>query len=71
MFESIFNWRVNESAHFIYYYFPNSLAEKDIKKIIDKRELAYDCISNFLSVQSPKKCKLYFLPGMRYGVVCI
>jgi len=53
---------INESDHFKIYCYRGSLAEKDIKKIINQRESGFRVISELLGVTYPGKIRLVFYP---------
>ena len=52
----------HSAKHFDIYYFKNSLAEKELGKIITDRELALNKISTLLKVKNTKKILLVFYP---------
>ncbi len=57
-------WLTKESAHYIFYYFPNSVAEQDIEKIEKRQEEAFAKIIKFLKIDEPeKKIIYYFYPN--------
>ena len=51
------------SPHYDYFYFKDSLAEKEIEKIIDIQESAYQKILKFLNVKNDRKIKYYLYPS--------
>lgn len=56
-------WLNKETSHYIFHYFPNSLAEKEIAAIADRQEKAFEKIVSFLRVEPPKrKIKYYLYP---------
>ena len=62
-FKRDLRWVTKETTHYIFYYFPNSVAEKDIEIIEEIQEKSFEKIFNFLSIEKPKqKIKYYFYP---------
>lgn len=62
-FKSDPRWLIKESDHYIFHYFPKSIAEKEIGLIIDRQEKAFNKIIDFLEVPDPKKkISYYFYP---------
>ncbi len=59
-FENDSRWRTRTSDHYIFHYFENSAAEKDIDHIIERQEKAYAKIMSFLSVPEPRRPIEYF-----------
>jgi len=59
-FETDKRWKNFSSEHYVFHYFTNSEAEKDLKKIVQKQEKAYKKIIEFLDVPDPKKPIEYF-----------
>lgn len=55
------NWLTRESAHYRFYYFPDSLAEKEIESIIARQEASYKKIVDFLKVPKPDRLIEYYL----------
>jgi len=55
-------FRVRESEHFIFYYFPSSEAEKDMEKIITRRERIFQRLSREMDVRFPGKAVYFFYP---------
>ena len=56
-------WVVKDSPHYRFHYFADSLAEKEIGKIISTQESAYIKIVDFLGVVGPKQLiEYYFYP---------
>jgi len=56
-------WLTKESAHYIFHYFPQSVAEQDIEVIEKRQEEAFAKIINFLKVPEPaEKIIYYFYP---------
>ncbi|MFA6295125.1 MAG: hypothetical protein WC666_01735 [Candidatus Paceibacterota bacterium] len=57
-------WCTKESPHYIFHYFGNSEADKDISSIIYCQEKAYKRILDFLSIESSgKKIEYYLYPN--------
>ena len=56
-------WLTRETDHYIFHYFPDSEAEKDIEMIVAMQENAFKKIVNFLNIEPPKKkIEYYFYP---------
>ena len=56
-------WATKESTHYIFHYFPQSVAEQDIKVIEKRQEEAFAKIIKFLQVAEPaEKIIYYFYP---------
>jgi len=55
-------FEVKETEHFVFYYFPQTLAEKDIDKIANEREGALKRISNMISIDYEGKIIVFFYP---------
>ncbi len=56
-------WLTRETDHYIFHYFPNSEAEKDIEMITVTQEKAFKKIIAFLNIEPPnKKIEYYFYP---------
>ena len=55
-------FRVRESEHFIFYYFPSSEAEKDLEKIVTLRERIFQRLSRDMDVRIPGKAIFFFYP---------
>lgn len=51
-----------ETDHFVFYYFPRTLAEKEIDKIAQERETALNRISSMISVDYEGKISVFFYP---------
>jgi hypothetical protein len=65
-FENNPGWQMKKSSHYVFYYFKNSEAEKDIKNIVKIQENSYKKIIKFLSVPAPKKpIKYFFYPDKK------
>jgi hypothetical protein len=57
-------WLTRENNHYIFHYFSNSEAEKDIEIIVTTQEKAFEKITAFLDIEPPKKkIEYYFYPG--------
>ena len=56
------SWEVRDSAHYLFHYFKNSLAEKEIEHIAETQENAYALITTFLELPSYPEQKIsYYL----------
>jgi hypothetical protein len=56
-------WLTRETDHYIFHYFPQSEAEKDIDMIVSTQEAAFRKIVAFLNIEPPqKKIEYYFYP---------
>lgn len=56
-------WIAKETDHYVFFYFKNSVAEKEINEIANTQENAYKKIIDFLKVEEPKrKIEYYFYP---------
>lgn len=56
-------WLKKETPHYIFYYFAESVAEKEIEMIEKRQEKAFAKIINFLKTPEPKKkITYYFYP---------
>lgn len=53
------NWLTKESTNYIFHFKNNSLAEKDINKIINLQENCYDFIIRFLDIKMERKINYY------------
>ena len=56
-----FPWEIRDSAHYRFHYFKDSLAEKEIEKIVETQERAYRQILAFLELPSVDKKISYYL----------
>lgn len=57
------SWLKYETKHYIFYYFPHSVAEKEIIQISETQEKAFKKIIGFLEVPVPeRKITYYFYP---------
>ena len=51
------------SEHYVFHYFPDSEAERDINTIVMTQEAAYAKITSFLGVEGPNRpIEYYFYP---------
>lgn len=57
------NFINKESAHYDFFFFPNSLAEKEIDKIIKTQELAHAKIIEFLGIKNNRQIKYFLYPS--------
>lgn len=65
-FEHYKQWVTSESPHYIFHYFPNSQAQKDIKNIINTQEKSYQKITGFLNTTNNyKKIEYFFYPNKK------
>ncbi|MBU2595813.1 hypothetical protein KJ713_03220 [Patescibacteria group bacterium] len=55
-------WQIKKSRHYIFHYFPNSLAEKEIKEIVKNQEATYFEILDFLGVKNNKIINYFLYP---------
>ena len=55
-------FRKRESKHFLIYYFPESLAARDIGGIAEQRDRGFDKIADLLGVSSNAKIRLFLFP---------
>jgi len=51
-----------DTEHFSVYYFPSSLAAKDIDSIVKEREAAYQRILELLAVRYPGRVRIFLFP---------
>jgi hypothetical protein len=58
------NWATKKSAHYIFYFFKDSLAKKNIDQIINIKEKHYKKIISFLHVQNDKIINYYLYPSL-------
>lgn len=54
-------WLKKETNHYVFHYFSNSLAEKEIDTIAERQEKAFEKIISFLRVEPPKRKISYYL----------
>ncbi|KPJ55613.1 hypothetical protein AMJ49_06745 [Parcubacteria bacterium DG_74_2] len=59
------NWLIKKSPNYLFYYFKNSLAEKNIKEIIKIKEKHYSKILSFLKIKNCRKIQYYFYPTIK------
>lgn len=55
------SWRVRESTHYRFHFFPESVAEQEIESIITRQEMGYKKIIDFLSISEPNHPIEYYL----------
>lgn len=58
-------WLKRKSSHYVFYYLKNTLAEKDIDKIIELKEKQYAKILNFLSFKKNLIIQYYIYPSLK------
>ena len=68
MYDNRIKWCVKKSKHFIIKFPKNSHIETAIDVIVDKRENAYNTISDFLKVKSDRLLTLYFSPSVEFCI---
>ncbi|MDD3922958.1 MAG: hypothetical protein PHY39_05430 [Endomicrobiaceae bacterium] len=54
-----------ETPHYFFYFQKGSLAEKDIKSIIDTKEAHYEKILNWMSLSNNHKINYYLYPSLK------
>src|SRR3989338_7856792 len=54
-FKTFSQWEKHESKHYVFFYLPESLAEKEITEIVKTQEAGFKRILDFLKVKAPKK----------------
>lgn len=59
------DWLIKKSPHYIFHYFKNSLAKKDIDKIIKIKEGHYNKILSLLKTKNYRKIKYYLYPTLK------
>lgn len=59
------NWLIKKSSRYIFHYLKNSLAEKNINKIIKIKERHYSRILLFLKTKNYPKIRYYLYPSLR------
>ena len=65
-------WLTRETDHYIFHYFAESEAEKDIDTIVSTQETAFRKIITFLSVEPPKnKIIYYFYPDREIKIALV
>lgn len=60
-FKSDFHWLKKETEHYIFYYFSNSVAEKEIDTVAKRQENGFNKIMSFLKIKSPNEKINYYL----------
>jgi hypothetical protein len=55
-------FRTRESRHYLIYYYPDSLAERDIDRIADERDHGFDQVAMLLGVHYERKIPLFLFP---------
>jgi len=68
MYDNRIKWCVKKSKHFIIKFPKNTHIETDIDVIVEKRENAYNKISNFLKAKSDRLLTLYFSPNIEFCI---
>ena len=58
-------WKLYRSKHYIFHYFENSLAEKEIESIAKNQETCYKQIADFLDIRSDITITYYFYPDRK------
>lgn len=58
-------WLIKKSSHYCFYFFRNSLAEKDIDKIIELKENHYRKILLFLGLSNERIIYYYIYPSLK------
>lgn len=59
-------WITKESTHYIFHYFPDSIASLEINEIEKTQEESFEKIVSLLEVEIPKeKIKYYFYPDLK------
>jgi len=65
-FKIFSQWKKHESKHYVFFYLPESLAEKEITEIVKTQEAGFKRILDFLKVKAPKqKIKYYLYPNRK------
>ncbi len=59
------DWQKRKSSHYVFHYFKNSLAEKDIKRIIAVQERSYKKILRILKLKNERKINYYLYPSKK------
>ena len=57
------NWIIKRSPFYIFHYFKNSLAEKEINQIVKRQESAHRKILKSLKLRNRRKIKYYLYPS--------
>lgn len=60
-FKKDHHWLKKETDHYVFYYFPKSLAEKEINFISERQEKSFDKIILFLKIKPPERKVNYYL----------
>lgn len=58
-----------ETPHYFFYFQKGSLTEKDIKSIIDTKEVHYEKILNWLGLSNNRKIDYYLYPSLKEKVI--
>jgi hypothetical protein len=56
-------WKQLKTKHYIFNYFSDSIAEKELKKIVNRQEKEYKSILAYLGLNNRKKIKYFLYPG--------
>lgn len=65
-FKNDISWLKHETEHYIFYYLPKTIAEKEITKISETQGRAFKKIIEFLEILSPeRKITYYFYPDLK------
>lgn len=59
------NWRTKQSDHYRFHYFPDSLAEKEIALIVQRKERDWEKICSFLNLENDRIIHYYLYPSNR------
>lgn len=57
------NWQARETNHYVFSFFPDSLAENDIAKIIKEQEKWYALITKIFGIKNRRKISYYLYPS--------
>lgn len=60
-FKNDSRWLQKEMEHYIFHYFSNSIAEKEIDAVVNRQEAGFNKIISFLKIESPSKKINYYL----------
>lgn len=60
-FKNDHRWLKHETAHYVFYYFPKSIAEIEIDQISGRQENGFEKIINFLQVPIPRRKIIYYI----------
>ena len=55
------DWLKYETEHYVFYYFPHTVAEKEISQISKTQEIGFKKIVDFLGTPVPKRKIIYYL----------